>query len=269
MALAGDACLIIGGRAGTISRSVPGLVASPAAAAADRMRGLVRWTGAKSAGRAPELADTVVGLHRRARQEPGRTGAHLTQWSVARVEQLAPDAAAVKAAQGLAKPGKWRNVGRNERFLWGECQEAAQILPGACRSGRCRLQVQLSQPQASLQARARFAADHGGRLRSPDSLTAAVCRRVDRGPYETRGSQGGPRGGARKTAGCRRASASRREARVARRRRDCASRRLAHGHRRAGSRGGPRQPPAFWGQMAKRLVDSQAPGLARRGVCAE
>src|SRR5215467_13748155 len=45
-----------------------------------------------------------------------------TEWSVARVEQLAPDAAAVKAAQGLAKPGKWQNLGRNERFLWGECQ---------------------------------------------------------------------------------------------------------------------------------------------------
>src|SRR5512145_820277 len=43
-------------------------------------------------------------------------------WTSQRVEQLAPDAAAIKAAQGLAKPAKWRNLGRTERLIWGECQ---------------------------------------------------------------------------------------------------------------------------------------------------
>ena len=39
-----------------------------------------------------------------------------------RVEQVAPDAAAVKAAQGVAKPQKWQGLGHSEHFLWGECQ---------------------------------------------------------------------------------------------------------------------------------------------------
>src|SRR5215813_6878811 len=46
----------------------------------------------------------------------------MSDWSQERIEQLAPDAAAVKAAQGIAKPAKWANLGRNERLLWGECQ---------------------------------------------------------------------------------------------------------------------------------------------------
>jgi hypothetical protein len=41
----------------------------------------------------------------------------VSEWSVSRVEQLAPDAAAAKAAQGVAKPGKWKNLGRTERAL--------------------------------------------------------------------------------------------------------------------------------------------------------
>jgi hypothetical protein len=35
---------------------------------------------------------------------------------------LAPDAASVKAGQGLANPGKWVVLGRGERAVWGECQ---------------------------------------------------------------------------------------------------------------------------------------------------
>ena len=46
----------------------------------------------------------------------------MTQWSLQRVEQLAPDTAALKAAQGTAKPSKWKGLGRNDRLIWGECQ---------------------------------------------------------------------------------------------------------------------------------------------------
>ena len=28
----------------------------------------------------------------------------------------------MKAGQGLAKPAKWQNLGRNDRLIWGECQ---------------------------------------------------------------------------------------------------------------------------------------------------
>src|SRR5688572_23537973 len=51
-------------------------------------------------------------------QEPENTAT----WTIQRVEQLAPDAAAIKAAQGLAKPSKWTHLGRARQMIWGECQ---------------------------------------------------------------------------------------------------------------------------------------------------
>src|SRR5689334_22440648 len=49
-------------------------------------------------------------------------GDAVSEWSMLRVEQLAPDAAAIKAAHGVAKPASWKNLGRAEHLLWGECQ---------------------------------------------------------------------------------------------------------------------------------------------------
>jgi hypothetical protein len=46
----------------------------------------------------------------------------MSEWSIQRVEQLAPDPASFKAAQGSAKPAKWANLGRDARLVWGECQ---------------------------------------------------------------------------------------------------------------------------------------------------
>ena len=46
----------------------------------------------------------------------------MSDWSIQRVEQLAPDAASFKAAQASAKPAKWINLGRDARLVWGECQ---------------------------------------------------------------------------------------------------------------------------------------------------
>src|ERR1044071_3523793 len=46
----------------------------------------------------------------------------MPEWSVQQIQQLAPDAASLQAAQGLAKPGKWDTLGSHERLLWGECQ---------------------------------------------------------------------------------------------------------------------------------------------------
>jgi hypothetical protein len=43
-------------------------------------------------------------------------------WIVQCIEQLAPDAAAMKAAQGIARPAKWRNLGRGAGIVWGECE---------------------------------------------------------------------------------------------------------------------------------------------------
>jgi len=63
MALAGDACLVIGGRAGTISE-VRRVAAPAAAVTAHRLRRLVGSAGAKPGRRAAQFADSAVGLGR-------------------------------------------------------------------------------------------------------------------------------------------------------------------------------------------------------------
>ena len=45
-------------------------------------------------------------------------------WTTERVLALAPDAAASKAGQGLAAPRKWANLGQGPNLVWGECQGA-------------------------------------------------------------------------------------------------------------------------------------------------
>ena len=40
---------------------------------------------------------------------------------------LAPDAASVKAGQGLSNPGKWVSLGRDDRAVWGDARAAARI----------------------------------------------------------------------------------------------------------------------------------------------
>src|SRR5215216_2592094 len=43
-------------------------------------------------------------------------------YSSEQIIALAPDAASAKAGRSLATASKWQNVGQNERALWGECQ---------------------------------------------------------------------------------------------------------------------------------------------------
>jgi SWIM zinc finger len=43
-------------------------------------------------------------------------------YSADQIIALAPDAASAKVGRSLATPSKWQNVGQNERALWGECQ---------------------------------------------------------------------------------------------------------------------------------------------------
>lgn len=63
MALAGDACLVIGGRRNDLG-SVPGMAASSPAVAVDRAWRMVGSTGTESTGRAAQLQDPGVEFHR-------------------------------------------------------------------------------------------------------------------------------------------------------------------------------------------------------------
>lgn len=45
-----------------------------------------------------------------------------TAWTTDQVLTLAPDASSVKAGKGLARDSRWANLGQSERAIWGECQ---------------------------------------------------------------------------------------------------------------------------------------------------
>ena len=44
------------------------------------------------------------------------------QWTAERVLSLAPDASSAKAGKELSSPRKWQNLGHSETAAWGECQ---------------------------------------------------------------------------------------------------------------------------------------------------
>lgn len=181
-----------------------------------------------------------------------------------RVEQLAPDAAAVKAAQGVAKPQKWQTLGHGERFLWGECQGSGSnpyqvrvdLDDGACkcscpsRKQPCKHALGLlilfagsAVPTAAMPAfveewqsgRAKRAEAKAARAAAPEKPPdlQAQARRLE------------------KREGRIEAGLAQLETWLA----DLIAQGLAAART---------QPPQYWAQMAARLVDAQAPGIARR-----
>jgi hypothetical protein len=188
----------------------------------------------------------------------------LPDWSMQRVEQLAPDAAAVKVAQGLAKPAKWKSSGLSEQLLWGECQGSgsspyqvridlddgaskcscpSRKLPCKHALGLLMMFVGSSVPTAPmpgfveewLSGRTKRAEAKAARAAAPEKPPdpQAQARRVE------------------KREGRIEAGLAQLEAWIA----DLVFQGLVAART---------QPPQFWAQMAARLVDAQAPGVARR-----
>jgi len=186
----------------------------------------------------------------------------MSEWSIQQVQQLAPDAAAMQAAQSLAKPGKWGNLGRNQRLLWGECQGSGAN-PYQVRVDLQDVAYKCSCPSRKLPCKHTLgllllmindAVQVSAAL--PDFVMEWSGNRAKRA--ETRPSKEAtapdPEAQARRS--------EKRETRV-----------LAGveqlevwltdiiGQGLAAAR---TQPLSFWSQMAARQVDAQAPGLARR-----
>jgi hypothetical protein len=189
---------------------------------------------------------------------------HALMWSIGRIEQLAPDAAAVKAAQGVAKPNKWTGLGRNDAVLWGECAGSGanpyqvrvelESAAGKCTCpsrklpckhvlGLLMLMVGESVPSGSPPAYVQEWIE--GRAKRAEAKVARAS--AEEKPPD-------PEAQARR--------AEKREARV-----EGGLQQLeawladivAQGLAAVRA-----QPETFWSQMASRLVDAQAPGLARR-----
>jgi len=182
---------------------------------------------------------------------------------------LAPDSGSAKAGQGLASRRKWLLLGRSDRAAWGECQGSARE--------PYRTQIDLAEPAFRCSCPSRkFPCKHGLGLflllasepatfdqGAPPPWVAEWLNRRDQSASQ-RDAKPAPAPAAdpqKKRAASQAKTAAAREAKVAagvtelgRWLRDLA---------RQGLAGAQSHPYSFWESMAARMVDAQAPGLAR------
>lgn len=198
-------------------------------------------------------------------------------WTVEQALSLAPDDASAKAAQGLASPHRWQTLGATDDAVWGSCIGSA--------SEPYRAQIDLSEPafKCTCPSRKRPCKHALGLFllyaKQPetfpqDSLPAWVAEWLaDRSRRSAKKQAAESPAGATPsdapgdTAQPRRAReqskrAAQREGRV--------SAGLDELERwlgdllRQGLVATQSQPARFWEHMAARMVDAQAPGIARR-----
>lgn len=186
-------------------------------------------------------------------------------WSDEQILALAPDAASAKAGRALAIPGSWANTGQDGQAAWGECQG----------SGKLPYQTitELHEPAFHCTCPSRkFPCKHGLGLlllraqwparfpeaSPPDWVRSWLERRTRRATAQAEkaaspAAPADPAASARRTA--------QRQARIEEGLAD-----LDHWLRdlmRQGLAQAPRRDYRFWDAPAARLVDAQAPGLAR------
>ncbi|MFN8501878.1 SWIM zinc finger family protein [Kouleothrix sp.] len=180
----------------------------------------------------------------------------MTSLTPEQIAGLAPDASAAKAAESLANPRPWRALGRSAQAIWGECQGSA--------STPYRAQVDLRAPTFRCSCPSRkLPCKHGLGLlllfaRSPGRFDAAeppgwVAEWLQRRDQDA--SPAAPLEPAPSRA------AAAREAKVAAGLEELG--RWLRDLLRNGLAEAQSQPASFWNDMAARMVDAQAPGVAR------
>jgi hypothetical protein len=185
---------------------------------------------------------------------------------------LAPDPGSAKAGQGLANPRKWLALGRSERAVWGECQGSARE--------PYRTQIDLNEPAFRCSCPSRkFPCKHGLGLflllasqpaafeqkAAPAWVTEWLGKRDQSAQQRTaKQERPAPPPGeetSKKRTVAQARTAAARETKVA-----AGMAELGRWMRdlvRQGLAGAQSQPHSFWETVAARMVDAQAPGLAR------
>jgi len=193
-------------------------------------------------------------------------------YSAEQIIALAPDAASAKAGRSLATASKWQNVGQDERALWGECQgsgakpyqtvidlsEPAFNCSCPSRKFPCKHALGLflliaNQPAAGNTSVPDWAAEWLAKRSSQAQRRSEAAKKADEEPDEEtrarRASQKAKRSldrEAKVVAGLKELELWLRDL-------------LRHGLASAQTRSFD-----YWEQMAARLIDAQAPGVARR-----
>ncbi len=179
---------------------------------------------------------------------------------------LAPDTASVKAARGLARPGKWSGPGRNNQVLWGQCEggslyEVAVDTSGSPYKCDCPSYKRPCKHVLGLLLMAAGQPDNVPKSEPPDWICAWLARR----------DQTARRKAARDESNADPKKLAKREAdkqkRIAERQRkvDLGVEELKRWLRdlvRQGLIHARQQPMHYWDNMAERLWDAQARGLA-------
>jgi SWIM zinc finger len=189
----------------------------------------------------------------------------MVEWSRERTEQLAPDAASAKAGLGLAKPAHWRTLGQADHMIWGECQGSGanpyQVRVALADAGyRCTCPSRKQPCKHTLGLLYLYAGGASFPKSAPPAFVeewvASRAKRAD--AKAARESQ--PSAPVDPEAQARRQD--KRESRILlglEQLQAWMSDIMAQGLANTRT-----QPPSFWTQMASRLVDAQAPGLANR-----
>jgi hypothetical protein len=180
---------------------------------------------------------------------------------------LAPDPSSAKAGQSLAGRRKWLALGRSDRAAWGECQGSARE--------PYRTQIDLAEPAFRCSCPSRkFPCKHGLGLflllasepgafehGAPPPWVAEWLDRRDQSAIKREVKPSPAADPEKKRATAQAKTAAAREAKVAagvveldRWLRDLV---------RQGLAGAQSRPYSFWEAMAARMIDAQAPGLAR------
>ncbi|MCW3050893.1 MAG: zinc finger-containing protein [Chthonomonadales bacterium] len=191
-------------------------------------------------------------------------------WTTEQILTLAPDPASAKAGQGLTNPGKWVSLGANEQALWGECQG----------SGKTPYQVQIELAEPAFRCSCpshKFPCKHGIGLfliyannraavtatAPPDWVSEWLGKReektkkreaakieIEKSPEELAKAE---KDQAKR--------AAQREQKVQQGLQDL--RLWMHDLIRQGLAAVQARPYKFWNDIAGRMVDAQAPGVAR------
>jgi hypothetical protein len=189
----------------------------------------------------------------------------MSDWSTQRVEQLAPDPAAFKAAQGTAKPAKWITLGRDTRLVWGECRGSGAN-PYQVRADLIDATYKCSCPSRKLPCKHTLALLlllAGGAVKEgapPEFVAEWAANRAKRAETKAAKAVAESEKEVDKEAQAKRIE--KRESRIGE---GLAQLEIWLADIVADGLAATRaQGDAFWEKMAARLVDAQAPGLARR-----
>lgn len=181
---------------------------------------------------------------------------------------LAPDPASAKAGQGLAQPRKWVSVGGNEKIIWGECQGSGAS-PYQTRVELTGLATKCSCPSR------KFPCKHALGLMLACASEPAKFQGATPpawvAEWLSQREEKATKAAAKATAAPADPVAAQADAEKRARKRE---ERVADGLEemeqwikdmvRVGLSHCQNEPPAFWDNKAARLVDAQAPGVARR-----